>query len=137
MPDWIGTALAVFAALAGVLGLNEWIKSWRKSKMPTPEEKQEQRFKNMEFQKLYSDASYAHMQLTEYVDRLVEEKTESLRNILIDRELEHKKQVDYYIQRLSEKEAQIIKFQKHLSDAEKEIAELKDRVNQLENNNNH
>jgi methyl-accepting chemotaxis protein len=130
-PDWVITGL--FSTALGIVGfyLNDLIKSKRSKKQDDATLNKTQ----AEFSKIYTDSQFLHIQLTDKLEQLVNEKTEKLQDILVKREMEHAEQVDYYIKKLAEEIKQKEAFAKELGEAMKEIQQLKKRVQELENLN--
>ena len=130
----------ILVAALGAFGIGNIFQDWAKRRNPTKNEK-------IDFAKTYTDAQIVNLQFTEHIEKLVEEKTESLRQLLVQREIEHRAQVDLYLKKIADveyelKQERLIKEQylKDLQAALFEISQLKQRVNELEvinkNNNN-
>lgn len=130
-PDWIVTALAIISGL----GVGGWILEIVKKRLNRKNDEANLRKSNMDFHNVYADAKYVEYQLTEQLQKMVDEKTERLQDILIKREMEHAEQVDYYIKKLAEEIKQKDSFASELREALEEIRALQKRVKELEDHN--
>jgi hypothetical protein len=93
-----------------------------KRKNPTALEKVQLKTGNAGFIKAHTEAQLAHIELTHELQKMVDEKTAHIEEILVRRELEHSQQMESMIKKLAEETARAEDYWEQLKDAKKQVA---------------
>jgi t-SNARE complex subunit (syntaxin) len=128
---WIEIILGALSAI----GLSQLIARWLQKKYPSRQE-------TVDFMKTYTEASFVHLQLQEQLKKMVDQETQILRNMLVDREMEFKQQIEGYVLKLANLQEELAKEKKYneqcaqciedLNKARQELDILKIKVAELQ-----
>lgn len=108
-----------------------WIWEHYKRKHPTELERAHTRQADANFVKAHTEAQLAHIELSHELQRMVDEKTAHIEEILVKREMEHAHVVENLLKKLAEETARAEDYWEQLKDAKRETAHWKGQYEAL------
>lgn len=105
-----------------------WLWEAWKRKHPTEMERSQLRASNADFVKTYSDATAVHLELREHVKNMVAEETESLRKILVERELTHAQQIESFVKSLAAEKELKEDYWKQFKETQEALKQAREEV---------
>ncbi len=130
-PQWLIISLAVVAALGFGTITSTIVIDWWKRKYPSAQDKQELSRTKIDFLKTYNDAQFVHLKLNDTLQKMVDEKTEQLQEILVRREMEHSQQIEGFVKKLAEETTRAEDYWQQLKDAKADAAYWKKMYEEL------
>lgn len=127
------TTSEIIISSVGLLFGGGWLWEAWKRKHPSELERSAINTSNATFSKVYAEAQMVNIELREELQKMVDEKTEHIEELLVKREIEHAQATERLIKKLAEETARAEDYWEQLKDAKKEVAYWKSQYEEIKN----